>query len=239
MTTPAPISSSPFAPAEANRAGRCAGKKTPRRSRNGWICMTFLAAMTAAIAARYFTLDPKLFLAQQRAVYVANLVPLLFHVGGGILALALGPWQFVPRIRARHPAVHRAIGRIYLLSALAAGIGGLLLVPKGLYWPVAPLGFAGLAIVLLHASGMAFATIRRRAITEHQIWMIRSYSLIFAAVTFRLWLAVFSSTALPFDRAYMSGAWLSWLINLLVAQWLIVRIRSRRRAYRSVPESGS
>jgi uncharacterized membrane protein len=231
MTTPASSSStsSLSAPAEPNPADRSSGKKTPRRTRTGWMCMTFLATMTAAIAARYFTLDPNLFLAQQRVVYMANLVPLLFHVGGGILALTVGPWQFVPRIRVRHPAVHRAIGRIYLFSAVAAGIGGLLLVPEGLYWPVAPLGFAALATALLAASGTAFAAIRRRAITEHQMWMIRSYALIFAAVTFRLWLAVISSAGLSFDRAYMSGAWLSWPINLLVAQRLIVRIRSRRR----------
>ncbi|WP_051943592.1 DUF2306 domain-containing protein [Streptacidiphilus rugosus] len=201
--------------------------------------MTVLATLTAAFSARYFTLDPRLFLAQQRAVYVANLVPLLLHVGGGILALALGPWQFVPRIRARHPMAHRAIGRIYLLSALAAGLGALLLVPKGLYWPVAPLGFAGLATALLLASGMAYATIRRRSITEHQIWMIRSYSLIFAAVTFRVWLTLFSSAGLSFPTAYMSGAWLSWLINLLVAQRLIVRVRSHRSARVSVPDAGS
>jgi uncharacterized membrane protein len=192
--------------------------------------MTFLATMTAAIAARYFTLDPNLFLAQQRAVYAANLAPLLFHVGGGVLALTVGPWQFLPRFRARHPSVHRVVGRIYLLSVLVAGIGGLLLVPKGLYWPVAPLGFAGLATTLLVASGKAFTAIRRRAVTEHQIWMIRSYALIFAAVTFRLWLAVFTSIGFSFDAAYRTGAWLSWTINLLIAQLLIARIRSPRRA---------
>jgi uncharacterized membrane protein len=190
--------------------------------------MTVLATVTAVISARYFTLDPGLFLSRQRAVYVANLVPVLFHVGGGVLALALGPWQFVPRLRARHRTLHRVLGRIYLVAVLVAGAGGLLLVPKGLYWPVAPLGFAGLALALLYPSGMAFATIRRREITEHRIWMIRSYSLIFAAVTFRLWMAVLISVDVPYDQAYMSGAWLSWPLDLLVAQRLIARIRSRR-----------
>lgn len=238
MTTPVPTSS-PSAPAMAERAGGRAGKKSRRRGRTGWICMTVLATITAAISARYFTLDSDLFLSRQRAVYVANLAPLLFHVGGGVLALALGPWQFVPRLRARHRTAHRVIGRIYLLSVLVAGIGGLLLAPRGLYPPVAPLGFVGLAIALLFTSGMAFVTIRRREIIEHQVWMIRSYSLIFAAVTFRLWMAIITDTVLPYDQAYMSGAWLSWPINLLIAQRLIVRIRSRRRAHRPVPGSAS
>lgn len=84
------------------------------------------------VAARYFTLDPDTFLSQQRAVYLTELAPLLLHVGGGVLALALGPWQFRPRLRTRYPAAHRLIGRVYLLSALAAGLGGLALAPKGL-----------------------------------------------------------------------------------------------------------
>lgn len=54
--------------------------------------------------------------------------------------------------------------------------------------------------------------------------MIRSYALIFAAVTFRLWLSVLSGAGIPFDQAYGSGAWASWLINLLVAEQVIARL---------------
>ncbi len=178
--------------------------------------MTILATATAGISARYFTLDSKLFLAQQRAVYLAHLTPLLFHISGGILALALGPWQFVPSLRHRHPALHRALGRAYLLSALVAGIGGLLLAPEGLYPPIAPLGFVALGIALLAASALAFVAIRRGDVAAHRIWMLRSYALIFAAVTFRLWLIVLPGFGLPFDQAYRTGAWISWPLNLLV-----------------------
>ncbi|WP_084728810.1 DUF2306 domain-containing protein [Streptacidiphilus neutrinimicus] len=51
------------------------------------------------------------------------------------------------------------------------------------------------------ASGRAFAAIRRGAVAEHRIWMVRSYALIFAAVTFRLRPAVLAGFGLPFDRA--------------------------------------
>ncbi|QMU76909.1 DUF2306 domain-containing protein [Streptacidiphilus sp. PB12-B1b] len=202
------------------------------RRRTAWISMTALALLTAGVSSRYFLDDPGLFLAQQRAVYVADLAPLLFHISGGVVALAVGPWQFVPRLRREHPAVHRVIGRVYVLGALAAGVGGLLMVPKGLYWPVAPLGFAGLAMALLAATTMAFRAIRRRAFTEHEVWMTRSYALIFAAVTFRLWLAVLPNLGVSFEQAYRSGAWASWPINLLIAQWLISRLRTSRHAAR-------
>ncbi|QMU69843.1 DUF2306 domain-containing protein [Streptacidiphilus sp. P02-A3a] len=226
MTSPTSTSTSATDDVPRGRSGT--RTRGTRRRRAGWLTMTVLATLTAAFAARYFADDPALFLAQQRAVYVANLAPLLFHISGGVLALTLGPWQFLPGLRRRHPALHRTIGRVYLVGAVAAGTGGLLMVPKALFWPVAPLGFAALAVALLGASTMAFAAIRRGAVTEHRVWMIRSYALIFGAVSFRLWLVLLPGLGLPFDQAYRTGAWLSWLVDLLVAQRLVSRIRNRR-----------
>ncbi|GJF28886.1 hypothetical protein KNE206_15860 [Kitasatospora sp. NE20-6] len=196
--------------------------------RTGWVTITLLATLIALLSARYLTLDPETFLPEQRATYLAHLAPLTLHVGGGVVALVLGPWQFVPRLRIRHPAVHRFVGRVYVLGALATGVGGLLLVPTGLAGPVGPLGFAALAVLLLAATTAGFVTIRRGAVVRHRIWMIRSYALIFTGVTFRLWLSVLSGAGLPFDQVYGSGAWTSWLVNLLVAERLIARIRPPR-----------
>jgi uncharacterized membrane protein len=137
--------------------------------------------------------------------------------------LLLGPWQFVSRLRRRRPGVHRFIGRIYLLSVLAAGAGGLLLAPKVWAGPVVSFGFGTLAVLLLGTTVAAYVTIRRRLVARHRAWMIRSYALIFSAFTFRLWLGALSAAGLSFDRAYQSGAWTSWMINLVVAQLLIAR----------------
>ena len=189
--------------------------------------MTVLATVIALVSSRYLTLDPATFLPEQKLVYLANLGPLMLHVAGGVVALALGPWQFVTRLRTRRPAVHRFIGRVYLVSVLAAGVGGLLLAPKAMAGPVAPLGFGTLAVLLLVSSVIAYVSIRRRQVARHRAWMTRSYALIFAAVTFRLWVAGLPALGLPFEQVYGSGAWTSWMINLLVAELLIVRTRRR------------
>ncbi|MFF3595369.1 DUF2306 domain-containing protein [Kitasatospora indigofera] len=193
--------------------------------RAGWIAVTASATAIGLLSARYFTLDPDSFLPEQRVTYLANLAPLILHVGGGVVALVLGPWQFPQRLRTRGPAVHRLIGRVYLAAALATAVGGLLLVPKGLFGPIAPLGFAALAVLLLVATVAAFVSIRRGAVARHQIWMIRSYALIFTGVTFRLWISGFSAVGVPFGQAYGSGAWGAWLLNLLVAEHLVARLR--------------
>src|SRR4051812_35249287 len=45
--------------------------------------------------------------------YVKSPLLTMFHVVPGVLFLALGPLQFVRRIRARHPRFHRRSGRVF------------------------------------------------------------------------------------------------------------------------------
>src|SRR2546430_6703358 len=193
---------------------------TTHGRRAGWVAMTILATAIAVVSSRYLTLDPATFIPEQRMVCLAHLGPLMLHITGGVIALALGPWQFVTRLRTRRPAVHRFIGRVYLLSVLAAGIGGLLMAPRAMAGPAAPLGFATLAVLLITTSVIAYVHIRRRMVARHRAWMTRSYALIFSAVTFRLWVSGLPAVGLPFTLVYRSGARLSWMINLAVAELL-------------------
>ncbi len=200
----------------------------PTLRRIGWLLLMVNALGLALFSARYFSLNPATFL--QRQVYLAHLGPLLLHISGGVVALAIGPWQFATGLRTRHPTVHRWMGRTYVAAALAAGVGGLLMAPLTLGGPLAHLGFAVLAVLLLFTTARAFVAIRRRQIATHRAWMIRSYALVFAAVTFRSWLGGLLATGLPHDQVYAVGAWASWLINLYVAELLIARLDARVRA---------
>ncbi|RAJ34618.1 putative membrane protein [Kitasatospora sp. SolWspMP-SS2h] len=211
MTPSRPAAIELPAPAPRYRALRRAGR----------IAVPTLALLVAAVSARYFTLDPDTFLADQRAVYLAHLTPLLLHVGGGVTALSLGPLQFLPGLRARRPALHRWTGRLYVLAAAATGLGGLLLAPHGLHPPVAPLGFTVLALLTLTTTALGLHHARHRRLAAHRAWMLRSYALMFTAVTFRLWLLLLTPTPLPAAAVYASGAWASWLLNLAVAEKLV------------------
>ena len=48
---------------------------------------------------------------------------LLPHIVGGIVALLLGPLQFVPSIRQKHKRLHRLVGKAYLVSVAVSGFG--------------------------------------------------------------------------------------------------------------------
>ncbi|MFI9844676.1 DUF2306 domain-containing protein [Nonomuraea sp. NPDC051941] len=153
---------------------------------------------------------------------------LVIHGVPAGLALLIGPWQFVPRLRARFPRAHRIAGRVYLISVLAAAMAALYsaaVTPSGFTLQVA---FFGLVVVWLYTAAKAYRAIRRREVQLHRIWMVRNYAFTFAAVTLRLYqLALLPlmnvMPSLEYSSVYESAAWLSLLGNVLVAEYFIVQ----------------
>jgi len=88
---------------------------------------------------------------------------------------------------------------------------------------VAQIGFTGLALSWLTTTSMAYISIRRKEIAAHQIWMIRSYALTFAAVTLRLYLGPSIALGAPFDVAYPIISWACWVPNIIAAELIFVR----------------
>jgi uncharacterized membrane protein len=144
------------------------------------------------------------------------------HLSGGALALALGPWQFSRRIRRRALAVHRWTGRTYLAAVAVGGAGALGLAPISQHGLVTHFGFGLLAVLWLLATGTAYLQIRSGNVRAHRRWMIRSYALTFAAVTLRIYLPLSAIAGIPFPDAYQVVAWLCWVPNLVVAEWLVI-----------------
>ena len=181
-----------------------------------------LASLIVLVALRYLTLDPEVFFPEQKEVYVNHAPMLLTHVLGGTIALLLGPWQFRQAIRNKHLQIHRWIGRFYLVAVLLGGVGGLYMAPLAYGGLPARAGFGMLAVLWLMTGGMAYLHIRQKNIATHRMWMIRNYSLTFAAVTLRLWLPLFYEIiGYEFKDAYTTVAWLAWVPNLLAAEIFI------------------
>jgi hypothetical protein len=59
--------------------------------------------------------------------------------------------------------------------------------------------------------------------------MIRNYALTFAGVMLRLWMPILVSLGVEFLAAYTVVAWLCWIPNLLVVEWMIRRRRAGRQ----------
>jgi uncharacterized membrane protein len=167
-----------------------------------------------------------------RPVFEAHPVGILAHVFAAALALLIGPFQFLARLRRALPALHRWLGRIYLgIGVLIGGVAGLYMAQHAFGGIVSRLGFASLALLWLYTGLKAWLAIRARDIAAHREWMIRNFALTFAAVTLRLYVPVAILSGLDFASAYAVIAWLCWVPNLIFAQWIVSRTASGNREW--------
>lgn len=145
------------------------------------------------------------------------------HIVFGGVALLIGWIQFNEKLRHNKPRIHQFIGKIYVVSALLSSFSGFyiaLFADQGLW---ASLGFCCLAIIWFCVTLIAYLTIRKKQILKHQHMMIYSYAACFAAVTLRIWLPVLIVIIGHYGTAYLMVAWLSWIPNLLVAHFIIIK----------------
>jgi uncharacterized membrane protein len=193
---------------------------TPRGA--AWGAMAFLSLGVALYAAGVYALLPigAAVHPEMRAGFAAHPAGVYCHVFGALFALALGPFQFLGGLRARHPRLHRWMGRAYLLfGVFVGGLAGLYLSQFAHGGPVAQLGFGALALAWLYTGARAFDAIRRGEIAAHRRWMTRNYALAFAAVMLRLYLPAAVIAGADFAIAYAVIAWASWVPNLVFAEW--------------------
>jgi uncharacterized membrane protein len=158
----------------------------------------------------------------------------LLHITSGMTALLIGPWQFSRRFRQRYLQFHRVSGRVYLIAIVLGATASFRLAsatPGSRAWSF---GLMMLGVAWLITSGMAFYAIRRRHILIHKQWMVRSYVVTFAFVTFRLFNDYPPmSTWLPdADRANVT-IWACWAIPLLITEVVLQLISMPPRNTRS------
>lgn len=201
-----------------------------------WTIMLLMVALVILMVSHYLTLDPDVYFPEQRAIYMAHITILIVHIVASMLALSIGPFQFLPGIRkGRWLKVHRWLGRTYLLSILFGGLSGLYMAQLAYGGTISELGFSALAILWLYTGYRAYRHIRNKDLEEHRQWMIRNYALTFAGVMLRVWAPLSGVAGIDFLMAYMAIAWLAWVPNLLVAEWIIRRTKPARRSATILP----
>ena len=144
------------------------------------------------------------------------------HIVAGGIALLLGWTQFVKSWRTRYPQVHRSLGKLYIIAVCISGVAAVGIAPFATSGWIAATGFGSLGIIWLYTTLRAYLSIRQRDFLRHERMMVYSYAACFAAVTLRIWLPLLIVVfQLKFNTAYPIVAWLSWVPNLLVANWIV------------------
>jgi hypothetical protein len=155
---------------------------------------------------------------------------LLVHITMGMVALLSGPVQLWLGLKDLAPAVHRKLGYVYLAAIVVGAASAYYLAFNTSGGVVFGSGLAGLATAWLLTTGLAFLAIRRHLYEQHKEWMIRSYVVTFAFVTFRALDTVIAGRMPLLDHIGIS-AWFCWSVPLLLNEVVlqgrkILRVRT-------------
>ncbi|MGE0158646.1 MAG: DUF2306 domain-containing protein [Gemmatimonadales bacterium] len=208
--------------------------------RSEWLVPSLLVLLSAVPAvagtARLVELASGAEVTAANARFFAQPLPAVLHILSVLPYSMLGALQFAPAFR-RGRRRHRVVGGVLAICGLVAALSGLWM--AHFYpWPAAD-GEALYVMRLVFGSAMAASivlavdAVRRRDFAAHGAWMTRAYAIGLGAgtqvFTHLPWLLLVGApTELP--RAVMMGA--GWVINVLVAEWVIRGRHGRLRAAR-------
>lgn len=196
-----------------------------RRAPWTWWVAAVLAIAIAAYSLRHAIVGEPAYVPELAPSFRLRPLTVMAHTLFGPIALVFGLVNLLPAMRQRRRwTAHRWIGRTYLVAALVLSVAGLSLAFHAAGGTVARVGFALLAVLTLATIVQGYRFIRVRSVKQHREWMLRSYSLIFGAVTLRIWfpllIIAYQGQFIP---AYQWVAWVSWVPNLLFVEYWIRR----------------
>ncbi|GAB3266915.1 DUF2306 domain-containing protein [Larkinella harenae] len=161
------------------------------------------------------------------------------HFAMGGIILVLGSVQLLDGVRTRFPALHRWIGRVYVVASLLAAVGGLVFIAiKGTVGGlVMNVGFSLYGILMFVAAIQTYRHAVAGRLEKHRAWALRLYALAIGSWLFRMdygfWIMLTDglghtrSFRGPFDQVM---AFFFYIPNLVVVEAYI-----RARAYRASP----
>ena len=146
--------------------------------------------------------------------------------------MALMPFQFVRRIRARWLPWHRWSGRMLVVLGLIVGLSALVMsytmAIGGANETAATTLFAILFLIFL---GLGFWNVRHHRITQHREWMIRAIGVALGIATTRPIVgAFFASARLAPHEFFGTAFWLGFTTTLIGAEAWILYSREQPRA---------
>ena len=188
----------------------------------------------SGFALTYFTDEPSQF-----GIYWPRHQWLLTHVIGGIVALLLGPLQFWFGINRLAVIVHRLLGMLYVAAVSVSSTAAFYMASHTDFGWVFGMGFMSMASVWMITTLFAVIAICLHRTEQHREWMIRSYVVTFAFVTFRVLDQAMDIARIGtvLDRKAVAS-WLAWTAPLFLTECILQgrKIFTRRVSVVPLPD---
>lgn len=192
------------------------------RSRRGTIALLSLAALAAVGFVGGFAVPYFLSSSYGPPQYAPRRGWLLLHIAGGMIALLTGPVQLWLGLADKGMAWHRRMGIGYMTGVAVGSIGAFYMATHTDFGWLFGAGLFGLGVAWVTTTSLAFLAIKRSLIDQHKEWMIRSYVVTFAFVTFRVVAGVLQVTHVgTFQEQLALSSWICWAVPLLVTELVI------------------
>jgi hypothetical protein len=192
------------------------------------LLLAFFTFLMVRITVPYFSLNMDVgFLRIKQWIIHNDLWRMAFftHVFSSLFLLIAGFTQFYNPLQKRMQRTHRNVGKLYVIIIVCiSGPAGFVMALYANGGWMSQTAFAVLSVLWIYFTARAYIAIRQRRFVDHGNYMLRSYALTLSALTLRAWkyLIVMLFHPHPMD-AYMLVAWLGWVPNLLLAEWLVRR----------------
>jgi uncharacterized membrane protein len=152
------------------------------------------------------------------------------HIIPGALFMLLGPFQFMPSIRARRLWQHRWSGRVFVGAGYIIGVSALVMT-----WHTAIGGTNERAAIVLFDSAFLFSLtkavshIRHGQILQHREWMLRAFGIGLGVATTRPIVgAFFAARRLAPQEFFGIAFWLGFTVTALAAEIWVNVTRAKR-----------
>ncbi|GGK91107.1 hypothetical protein Sme01_52530 [Sphaerisporangium melleum] len=152
---------------------------------------------------------------------------LVTHMVASTLAIITAVFQVWPWLRKKHPAVHRASGRVYLLGAVVGGITGLIIVRFAP--PVGQIGVSAAVSLWMIFTIVAVVYARKGRYDLHRRFMLYSFAIVMNNIWGVLIVNVLMRLPWEVNFVYMLEAarWTGWVFNLMLVQWWLYHTEGR------------
>jgi uncharacterized membrane protein len=168
------------------------------------------------------------------ATFALHYPLLVAHVMFASAAMVAAVAQIWPRLRTRHPVLHRRVGRVYVYTAIPAAACAMVIGAATPFGPFLAVSNVFLAALWLWFTINGYLAARQRRLREHRRHMVRSATLALSIITNRIWTPILFIALHPLQDSVFGGneehflwfaaglgAWLGWTVPLLAVQrWL-------------------
>ena len=189
----------------------------------GWALFILLSSALALFSLRYLSGDPLVAPPTLRASATRNMPLFTVHATGAAIALFILPIQLLLAGKPPRRALHLVCGRIYVAGVTVGAGAGLLLAPDSYGGAMTGLGFASLTVAWLFCTWAGVLAARAGKQAAHTAWMIRSSALTVSALTLRVYLPLPELLGFEYREGYQLIAWVCWVPNLALAEFLQAR----------------